>query len=119
MTTKSKKTDAAAKVQVGVKPSVTDLSEFADVTLSEDVDSFRYELYKKYMEPYQMELPPHVMKQLYKASLAQSSQEKADLLEKARQKAEVHYLALWSKGKIKNDTTAKPMPDDIKQKLRD
>lgn len=93
--------------------------EFENVILSPDVAAFKQKIEQQYFTPYNLSTPGHVLKCLVMAHNA-SGPEKSEFLEKARQKAEVHFLASWAKGHIKvKDEDAKPMSEQTKVELRE
>jgi len=98
----------------------TDLTPYVDVEMPDDVVQEMKRLYSEYLEPYKLEIPDYAMKHLFLASLEANAEKKAEYLEKARQKFEQHYLGSWAKGKIKPlDSDAPPMPEDVKEKLKE
>lgn len=98
---------------------VTSVEDFKNVVLTPDIAEFKLKLEEKYFNEYKLAMPGYVLKALVKAMSADIS-EKTLLLEKARQSAELHYLASWSKGDIKiKDAEAKPMPEEVKQELKE
>jgi hypothetical protein len=77
------------------------------------------DLYEKYLKPHGLDIPGYMLKPLVEAINATAS-ERVILLEKARQKAELHYLGSWARGLIKVRTkNHKPMSEDTKQYLKE
>src|SRR5687767_5398152 len=98
---------------------VTDLSIYKDVVIPPEVEEAKNKLYADYLEPYKLEIPAYAMKWIYKAAMVDGAQ-RVEGLEKARQKVEQRYLSAWAKREIKvHDDDAPPMPDDVKQQLKE
>lgn len=98
---------------VVVPPPTIDYSAFH---LPIEIVDFKNHIYQKYLEPYNLDIPNYVYKALVLAGEAEDL-ERIQLLEVARQKAEMHYLGQWAKGNIKVNT--EPMPEEVKEKLKE
>ena len=98
---------------------VIDPRQFDNVTFPPDIAEFRKKIEDQYLTPHHLSTPGPVLQCLFLASTA-DGQQRSSLLEKARQKAEVHYLASWAKGDIKvKDPDIKPMPEEVKAELKE
>lgn len=97
----------------------TDLSPYKDVVIPDDVQQAKDRIAAQYLSPYGLQFPAYVMKHFYLAALA-PIEERHQHLERARQKAETHYLGQRAKGNIKTVADmGPPMPEDVKQKLKE
>lgn len=96
----------------------TDPKQFEGRTLPPEIEIVKQRLMDEYLTPHKLEMPAYVLKALFQAAEAEGA-EKSELLEKARQKAETHYLAAWARGEIKQkDENAPPMPEEVKELLK-
>jgi ribosomal protein S27E len=98
----------------------TDIKDLQGVVLSSDAERTRLAIQEEYLDPYKLEMPAYVLKQLVMASQEADLNKASEHLQKARQKAHTHYLSKWATGVIRvKDDDAPPMPDAVKAQLRE
>lgn len=84
----------------------------------DDVDIAREAVISKYYGPHNLQLPQHVEAAYAKAKAA-SGLERAKLIRRAFEKAEMHYLHAWANREIKVTTPRNKMTEETKAKLRE
>lgn len=92
-------------------------SPCAQLQLPPELEQFKSKYYDQYLKPHGLEIPGYAIRPLEEAIDADETSRIA-LIERARQKFEICYLAAWSKGAIKIEAT-KPMPEEVKRELRE
>jgi hypothetical protein len=98
-------------------PSI-DPKQYDNVVFPPDIAAFKKRLEDQYFTPHKLTAPGYVLKPLVEAITA-DQMSKSSLLERARQNAEMHYLASWARGVIKVKTKeSKPMSAATKERLR-
>jgi hypothetical protein len=101
-----------------------DPEEYDLVPLSQELQIIKQQLIDKYITPYKTArwgklLPGYVLKRLVLADKSTGT-ERVRLIQWAREGAESSYLSARAIGEIKvDDPNAEPMPEEVKERLRD
>jgi len=98
-----------------------DPEELNVIKLSGEAAQTKDELVAEYVTPYNLAwLPGYVLKELVEADREPNAGIKHERLKAAQDKAQNAHLAALANGRIKNkDEVTEPMPEDVKEHLRD
>lgn len=105
--------------QQALFPSIN-IKDLLTVELSADVAAAKRLVEDEFLTPHKIDMPAYVLKQYVLATQTTDMAVRAEHIKKAREKAEVCYLAKWARGEIKvKDENAEPMPEEVKAQLRE
>jgi len=86
----------------------------------EDVLHAYNKSYNTWYKPYDIQPPDNVISAFNQAASVDNIEERIALLDRAAQKAEIMYFGAWRQGLIKKeDKGYKPMPEDVKARLKE